>query len=325
MGRTVVGASFDVVSNPEFLREGKAVRDALGPDRIVIGTSSPRAVQRMRELYQPILDTTRCPFLVTDLATAELIKHASNAFLATKISFINQLADICEQTGADIETAAAAMGFDPRIGPDFLRAGIGYGGACLPKDVQAFRFKAQQLGVDFQLLDAVDSVNRNRIPKFLDKIRSLVWNLEGKRVAVWGLAFKPDTDDLRNAPAMELVSQLMANGATVSVHDPVAVSAAKLLIPEASFHSDPYDAAGDADCLAICTEWQAYAGADLQRLRDAMAQPIVVDGRNLFRPEDMAEAGFIYASIGRPLVEGPPRNGRKPPRGDRDHGPSDPR
>jgi UDPglucose 6-dehydrogenase len=297
-------AEFDVVSNPEFLREGKAVRDTLEPDRIIVGSSSPRAVERLREVYRPILDRTHCPFVVTDLATAELIKHASNAFLATKISFINQLADVCERTGADVETVASAMGLDPRIGAAFLRAGIGYGGACLPKDVQAFRFKAHELGIDFDLLDAVDLVNRSRIPRFIEKVRSVLWNLEGKKVAIWGMAFKPDTDDLRNAPAIEIARQLLAEGADVAVHDPVAMPVAKPMIPDAAFWSTPFEAARDADCLVVCTEWEEYATADLARLRDVMAHPVVVDGRNVFHPEHMASAGFVYASMGRPTVWG---------------------
>ncbi|MFN2545346.1 MAG: UDP-glucose/GDP-mannose dehydrogenase family protein [Actinomycetota bacterium] len=299
-------AEFDVASNPEFLREGKAVHDTLEPDRIVVGSSSPRAIERLREVYRPILDGTKCPFVVTDLATAELIKHASNAFLATKISFVNQLADVCERTGADVETVASAMGLDPRIGASFLRAGVGYGGACLPKDVQAFRYKAGELGVDFEILDAVDAVNRSRIDGFLEKIRSVIWNFEDKKVAIWGLAFKPDTDDLRNAPAVRVAEELMAAGARVSVHDPVAMSAAKSMIPDASFEHSPLDAAREADCVVICTEWQEYATTDLTRLREVMTNPVVVDGRNIFRPADMQDAGFVYASVGRPTVWGTP-------------------
>ena len=297
-------ARFDVASNPEFLREGKAVRDTLEPERIVVGSSSPRAVELLKEVYRPILDRTHCPFVVTDLATAELIKHASNAFLAAKISFVNQLADVCERTGADVETVARAMGLDPRIGSAFLHAGIGYGGACLPKDVQAFKYKAREVGIEFDLLEAVDRVNRNRIPVFLDKIRSVVWNLEGKKVALWGLAFKADTDDLRNAPALEVANKLLEAGANVSVHDPVAIPVAKALLPGVAFEDNAYEAAEDADCLVICTEWQEYATADLDRLRSVMAQPVVVDGRNVFHPEHMAEAGFVYASAGRPTVWG---------------------
>ena len=296
------GAEFDVVSNPEFLREGRAIQDTLEPDRIVVGSSSPKAVEQLREVYRPILDRVGCPFVVTDLSTAELIKHACNAFLATKISFVNALADICEKTGADIETVSAAMGLDPRIGPAFLRAGIGYGGACLPKDVQAFRYRAKELGIDLGLMDQVHDVNEQRIEKFIDKIRSVVWNLEGKRIAIWGLAFKPDTDDLRNAPALEVVRHLLAERAEVAVHDPAAMPEAKKLIPEARFFPTPNEAATGADCLAICTEWQEYATADLGHLREVMAEPVVVDGRNLFPPEHMARAGFSYASIGRPTV-----------------------
>jgi UDPglucose 6-dehydrogenase len=289
-------AQFDVASNPEFLREGKAVRDTLEPERIVVGSSSPKAVELLREVYRPILDRTRCPFVVTDLATAELIKHASNAFLAAKISFVNQLADVCERTGADVETIARAMGLDSRIGTAFLHAGIGYGGACLPKDVQAFKYKAREVGIEFDLLEAVDRVNRGRIPVFLDKIRSVVWNLEGKKIALWGLAFKPDTDDLRNAPALEVANRLLDAGAKVSV--------AKALLPGVTFEENPYEAAQDADCLVICTEWEEYATADMERLRAAMAHPVVVDGRNVFHPDRMAEAGFVYASAGRPTVWG---------------------
>ena len=298
-------AQFDVASNPEFLREGKAVADTLEPERIVVGSSSPKAVELLKEVYRPILDRTHCPFVVTDLATAELIKHASNAFLAAKISFVNQLADVCERTGADVETVARAMGLDPRIGSAFLHAGIGYGGACLPKDVQAFKYKAREVGIEFDLLEAVDRVNRNRIPVFLDKIRSVVWNLERKKVTLWGLAFKPDTDDLRNAPSLEVARQLLEAGASVAVHDPVAMPQAKELLPaDVAFEDNPYEAAENADCLVICTEWQEYATADLDRLRAVMAHPVVVDGRNVYHPERMAEAGFVYASAGRPTVWG---------------------
>jgi UDPglucose 6-dehydrogenase len=296
-------AEFDVVSNPEFQREGRAVEDTLHPHRIVVGTSSERAADRMRELYRPILDATGCPFIVTDLPTAELIKHASNAFLATKVSFINKVADICERAGADVEVIAAAMGLDPRIGPRFLRAGIGYGGACLPKDVKAFRFKAEEMGVAFDLLAEVDRINEDRRSRFLERIRGLVGNLEDKRVAIWGLAFKADTDDLRNAPAIDIAQRLTAAGATVAVYDPAAMPAAKPLLPEARFCQDPYEAVEGAECLAICTEWPEFATADLARVRDLMAQPILVDGRNLLRPHDAEAAGFTYVAVGRGSVQ----------------------
>jgi UDPglucose 6-dehydrogenase len=296
------GAEFDVASNPEFLREGRAVHDTLQPDRVVVGSDSPRAVERLREVYRPIVDGVGCPFVVTDLATAELIKHASNAFLATKISFINSVADICERTGADVETVAAAMGLDERIGASFLRAGIGFGGECLPKDVRAFRYKADQLGVDFGLLAAVEQVNEARIDAFVEKVRGVVWNLDDKRVALWGLAFKPDTDDLRHSPALDVARRLVDGGAHVTAYDPVAMPAAKTLLSGVEFAADPYDAARDADCLAVCTEWSVFATADLERLRDEMAHPVVVDGRNLMDPATMARAGFTYASMGRPTV-----------------------
>jgi UDPglucose 6-dehydrogenase len=296
------GADFDVASTPEFLREGRAVQDTLEPDRIVIGASSERAVDRLREVYRPIVDRVGCPVVVTDLATAELIKHSSNAFLATKISFANSIAEICERTGADVEVVAQAMGLDPRIGSAFLHAGIGYGGSCFPKDVRAYRYRAEQLGVSFEILDAVERVNEARIPAFVEKIRSVLWNLEDKRVAVWGLAFKPETDDLRHAPALEVIERLRAEGAQVVAHDPVAIPAAKHLLPDVSFTEDAYDAAQGAHCVAICTEWPEYVGADLERLRGLMARPVIVDGRNLLHPDAAVAAGFVYASVGRPTV-----------------------
>ena len=299
-------SEFDVASNPEFLREGRAVQDTLTPDRVVVGCDSERAVERLRELYRPIVDGAGCPFVVTDLATAELIKHASNAFLATKISFINSVADICERTGADVQTVAAAMGIDDRIGPAFLHAGIGFGGSCLPKDVRAFRHKAEELGVDFALLAAVQQVNDRRIDAFVDKIRGVVWNLADKRVAVWGLAFKPDTDDLRYSPALEVARRLVDGGAHVKAYDPVAMPAAKTVLTGVEFAPDPYEAARDADCLAVCTEWSVFATADLDLLREKMAHPVMVDGRNLMDPATMARAGFTYASMGRPTFGPPP-------------------
>jgi UDPglucose 6-dehydrogenase len=296
------GAEFDVASNPEFLREGQAIHDTLQPGRVVVGSDSPRAIERLREVYRPILDQTGCPFIMTDLATAELIKHASNAFLATKISFINSIADICERTGANVETIAAAMGLDDRIGPSFLRAGIGYGGECFPKDVRAFRHTADELGVGFELLAEVERVNGERIDAFVDKIRGELSGIDGRRVALWGLSFKPETDDLRNSRALEVARRLVAGGARVAAFDPVAMPAAKPLLPDVELAADPYDAARDADCLAVCTEWSQFATADLARLRATMASPVVVDGRNVFDPATMAEAGFTYASVGRPTV-----------------------
>jgi UDPglucose 6-dehydrogenase len=295
------GAEFDVASNPEFLQEGRAVRDTLEPSRIVVGAASDRAAAMLREVYAPIVDKTGCPYIVTDVATAELVKHSSNAFLATKISFINQIAEICDQTGADVEVIAAAMGIDSRIGPSFLSAGIGYGGECLPKDVRAFRFTAESLGVDFSLLEAVDRINTSRREAFLGKIRKAVGgSLQRKRIGLWGLAFKPDTDDLRHAPALDVARRLIAEDADVVAHDPAAMAEAKRLVPELTFASDHFEAARGADCVAICTEWEIYASADLAKLRNEMTQPVIVDGRNLLDPSAAAEAGFSYSAMGRP-------------------------
>lgn len=296
------GAGFEVASNPEFLMEGRAVADTLQPSRIVVGAASERAAETLREVYRPIIDRTGCAFIVTDVATAELVKHSSNAFLATKISFINQVAEVCERTGADVEVVAHAMGMDPRIGPSFLRAGIGYGGSCFPKDVQAYQYRAEQLGVEFSLLKAVDRINQGRRDEFVNKIRSTLGDLKGKRIAVWGLAFKPETDDLRNAPAVDIIRRLLRDGATIVAHDPVASESIARVLPEVELADDPFAAAEGADMLAVCTEWDAYVTADLGHLRDVLGQPVVVDGRNIFDPEAMRKAGFRYISMGRPEV-----------------------
>lgn len=297
-------SGFDVASNPEFLQEGRAVRDTLEPTRIVIGVSSTRAADLLREAYRPIIDQTGCPVIVTDVATAELIKHSSNAYLATKISFINQVAEVCERTGANVETVAHAMGLDPRIGPAFLRAGIGYGGSCFPKDVQAFQHRASELGVDFPILVAAHQVNQERRMTFVNQIKTAVGDLAGKRIAVWGLSFKPETDDLRDAPAIDIIRHLLDAGARVIAHDPVAGPGAKDLIPELTVVAVPEEAVRGADALAVCTEWPLYAGTDLAKLRASLAQPVIVDGRNIFDPSTMEAAGFLYVSMGRPTVTG---------------------
>jgi UDPglucose 6-dehydrogenase len=301
-GWTAPGAVFDVASNPEFLREGQAVRDTLRPDRIVVGANSERAHDRLRELYRPILDASGCPYVATDVATAEIIKLASNALLAAKISFINSVADVCEAAGADVEIVSRAMGLDPRIGPDFLRAGLGYGGFCLPKDVAAFRHKARELGVDFGILAEVARVNEGRVEAVLAKLRTILWNLEGKRIAVWGLAFKAGTDDLRAAPALALVRALREGGAEVVGFDPVANDAAAKEVPDLALARDPVEAATGADAVVVATEWALFQGVDLSRLRDAMAQPVIVDGRNSLDAQVAVEAGFVYASMGRPIL-----------------------
>ena len=297
-------ATVDVASNPEFLQEGHAIRDTLEPTRIVVGADSDRAVETLRRIYRPILDRSGCPFIVTDIPTAELVKHSNNAFLATKISFINLVADICERANADVETVAMAMGLDPRIGSSFLHAGLGYGGECLPKDVQAYRYAAEQLGADFSLLAEVDRINRERQDRFVEKIEASLGGLHGKHIAIWGLAFKAGTDDLRHAPAINVAQRLCAAGASVTAYDPVAVEEAQSQLPEVGFASGPYGAAQGADALAICTDWPEFAEADLGRLRAAMARPIVIDGRNMLDPKAMEDAGFLYMSTGRPTVRG---------------------
>ena len=291
-----------MASNPEFLREGQAVADTLRPSRIVVGAESERAHRSLREFYAPITDVSGCPYIATDVATAELIKLASNAFLATKISFINSVADVCEAAGADIETVAEAMGMDPRIGDQFLRAGLGYGGFCLPKDVAAFRHKAGELGVDFSLLSEVQRVNGNRRAAVVAKLRWILWNLQGKRLAVWGLSFKAGTDDLREAPALHLIQLLQSEGADIVAHDPVAMEAAAQLMPGLALAADPYEAASGAHAVVVATEWPAFRDVDPIRLRSGMAQPVVVDGRNFLDSESLVDAGFVYVSVGRPTL-----------------------
>lgn len=274
---------FDVVSNPEFLREGTAVADTMKPDRVVIGTDSPRAADVMRELYAPILEDSNAPFVVTDISTAELIKHASNAFLATKISFINAIACVCERCGADVRKVAEGMGYDRRIGPAFLAAGVGYGGSCFPKDVDAFIHIATHLGYDFALLKAVREINTAQRSAFVGKIKDALWNLQGKRIAVWGLAFKPMTDDMRNAPSIGVVKDLVVHGADVVVYDPVASEKAKALLPDGiCVAGSALEAADGADCVVVMTEWDEFRSIDLDELKNRLRYPIVVDGRNLY-------------------------------------------
>lgn len=298
------GAEFDVASNPEFLQEGTAVRDTLEPSRIVIGAATDRATETLRRAYEPIIEATGCPVITTTVETAELVKHSSNAFLATKISFINQVAEICERTNADVETIAYAMGLDHRIGPAFLKAGIGYGGACLPKDVQAYHYTAETYGVEFPLLRAVDRINNERRLRFVERVRGAVGDLEDKRLAVWGLAFKAGTDDLRHSPGLEIAQRLSTSGAFVKAYDPAAMDAAAPLLPHVEMAADAYEAARSADAVVICTEWPAFAEADLKLLRSVMARPVIVDGRNLFDPASVAAEGFLYVSMGRPTVSG---------------------
>ena len=304
---------FRVVSNPEFLREGTAVADFLHPDRIVVGVEDPSSAAELREIYRPILEKSfRCPvhngtcppgrkaeFLVTTINSAELIKHASNSFLALKISYANVIADLCEKIGANVEEVTHAMGLDPRIGGQFLKAGLGYGGFCFPKDVQAFIHLSASVGVDFDILKATERVNKQRIDRYFEKIRQALWVVKGKRVGVLGLAFKANTDDIRFAPALEVVKRLLEEGAIVHATDPEAMPRAKALFPQVHYHEDAYQALQDADAALVCTEWDSFRKLDWDRAGKVMARKLVIDGRNLYTPQGMREKGFEYYSFGR--------------------------
>jgi UDPglucose 6-dehydrogenase len=293
---------FDLASNPEFLAEGSAVHDFLHPDRIVLGVNSEKAASLLVQLYAPL----NAPMLITDINSAELIKHASNAFLAMKISFANALATICERTGADVQKVTRGMGLDKRIGEQFLRAGIGYGGSCFPKDVDAFVQIVEQHGYHFELLKAVQNINQQQRLHFLDKIsHALDGNLQGRRVALLGLAFKPHTDDIREAPSLTLIAELLKRGAQVVVHDPVAMGHVQALFgDQIEYADDAYAACTGADLAAFVTEWPQYRALELPRLRTCLRQPRVVDGRNIFDTHKMRALGFMYDSMGRARVEG---------------------
>ncbi len=310
---------FDVASNPEFLREGTAVADFIHADRIVIGTDSDRAADLLKRIYEPLTsgayyrsgaavpgccsDAHRPPLLQTSTKAAEIIKHASNAFLAAKISFVNVVANICEAAGADVEEVARGIGMDSRIGPKFLRAGVGYGGSCFPKDVAAFRHVAEQLGVDFGLLKEVEKINEEQKRRFFQKVRSALWTFRGKKIGVLGLAFKGGTDDIRESPALDIVRQLLHEGSIIAAYDPAATERAKEVLPPGQnmhYVDDPYAAAQDADALVILNEWQEFAELDLKRLHYTLRYPIIIDGRNLYDPATMTENGFTYLSVGRP-------------------------
>jgi UDPglucose 6-dehydrogenase len=304
---------FRVASNPEFLREGTAVGDFLHPDRIVVGVEDPSSAAELREIYRPILEKSfHCPvhngtcppgtkaeFLVTTISSAELIKHASNSFLALKISYANVIADLCEKIGANVEEVTHAMGLDPRIGGQFLKAGLGYGGFCFPKDVQAFIHLAAKVGVEFDILKATERVNKQRVDRFFEKVHQALWVVKGKRVAVLGLAFKANTDDIRFAPALEVVKRLLEEGAVVHATDPEAMPRTKALFPQVQYHEDPYGALRDADAALICTEWSTFRALDWERGGSLMARKLVIDGRNLYTPQGMREKGFEYYSFGR--------------------------
>ena len=294
------GAKFDVVSNPEFLREGCAIRDLMHPDRIVIGAQSQHAIDLMKKVYEPFM----APVLVTDINSAELIKHAANSFLALKISYVNAISAICDVSGADVEKVADGIGMDRRIGRQFLNAGIGYGGSCFPKDVAAFIQISEQLGVPFTLLKEVQRINAGQKERFLKLIRDTLWVLREKKIAVWGLTFKPDTDDVRSSVAIELVDAMLREGAHVTVYDPKGMDKARELkaVADAKFAASALEAVDGAEALVIATEWNEFANVDLAAVKQRMTTPIIFDGRNLLKPETMGELGFHYHSIGRDSV-----------------------
>ncbi|MGD0800057.1 MAG: UDP-glucose/GDP-mannose dehydrogenase family protein [Terracidiphilus sp.] len=327
----VTPQSFDVVSNPEFLREGTAVLDFLHPDRIVVGANTERSAEVLKRIYEPLTGggyyaqpdalpgvcSAQLPakLLVTSAQSAEIIKHASNAFLALKISFINAVANLAETVDADIEDIAAGIGMDSRIGPRFLSAGLGYGGSCFPKDVAAFHWVAQQQGVDFQLLQEIRKVNDMQRSVFFNKVRAALWTLRGKRLAALGLAFKGDTDDIRESPAIDVIGKLLEAGALITAYDPAAMERAQDVLPPAEnlhYAANLYEAAKDADAVLILTDWKEFSEIDLVRLNQTVRFPIVIDGRNLYKPQEMLDHGFTYVSVGRPASyqaqQGKPRN-----------------
>jgi len=289
-----VSIPFSVVSNPEFLREGAAISDFMSPARTVLGSTDARAAEKVAQLHLPL----RAPIVITDLRTAEMIKYASNAFLATKISFINEISNICEALGADIKEVATGMGYDPRITRAFLDAGLGYGGSCFPKDVKALAYMAEEKGRHPQLLHAVMEINQDRRSQLVEKARELLGGLEGKNVGLLGLTFKPNTDDLREAPALDVAELLQREGAQVSAYDPVGMEHASLLMPEIEMARDAYALADQADAIIVCTEWNEFIQLDLERIRDLMRQPVIIDGRNIYDPQQLVRLGFQYAGFG---------------------------
>ena len=308
------GVTFRVASNPEFLREGTAVGDFLHPHRIVVGVEDEMAEKQLKEIYRPVLERSfkcpvhsgRCPevalptWLVTTINSAELIKHASNSFLAVKISYANMVADLAEKLGADIEEVVRAVGMDPRIGPSFFHAGIGFGGFCLPKDLQAFVHLAEKSGADFSMLKEAENINKRRIDRFMEKVRRALWVVKGKQIGLLGLAFKPNTDDIRFAPAIDLIHELLKEGAIVRAYDPEAMEKARPVLPEIQYGRSAYEAAEGAEALLIATEWEQFRKLDWGRVRESMVRPLILDGRNLLSAKEMKGHGFEYYSMGRP-------------------------
>jgi len=288
---------FAIISNPEFLREGSAIKDFLEPDRVVIGVEDEKARQIILDIYSSI----KAPKVVTDIKSAEMIKYAANAFLATKISFINEIANLCEKTGADVKKVAEGIGLDKRIGPKFLNAGIGYGGSCFPKDVDVLNKIAEQKKYKFHLLNAVALVNKNQQKKFFQKIKNTLKKIDGKTVCIWGLAFKPNTDDVRKSPAIEIIKRLQKSGYKIQAYDPIAIKNAQKELPKENikFCKSAYDAAKNADVLALVTEWPEFSEINMQKVKKSMRHPYFLDGRNQFEPEEMRKFGFYYEGIGR--------------------------
>jgi UDPglucose 6-dehydrogenase len=289
------GIDVSVVSNPEFLREGSALTDFFNPDRIVLGSTNREAAEAVAALHEPL----GAPVIITDLRTAEMIKYASNAFLATRISFINEIAQICEKLGADVKEVARGMGADRRIGPHFLDAGIGYGGSCFPKDVLALHHMAASAGCHPQLLGAVMDINQDARVRFVHKLHDILGNFEGAVIGVLGLSFKPNTDDMREAPSVDIIRTLQAGGARVKAYDPVAMQGAGDVLPQVTYCATAYDAAKEADALLIITEWNEFKQLSLERIKQYMRRPVILDGRNIYDPEDMQTFGFTYRGVGR--------------------------
>ncbi len=291
----VNSVDFDVVSNPEFLREGTAIKDFMEPDRIVIGVESKRAEKTMREIYAPL----SAPIVITDIKSAEIIKHASNSFLSLKISYINAIATICELAGADVEKVSAGIGLDKRIAASFLKAGIGYGGSCFPKDISAFIDIAGELGYDFELLKAVERINKTQRAKIIKKVRDVVWTLNKKTVGILGLSFKPDTDDMREAPSIYIINELQKEGVDIRAYDPAAMENARTILKGITYCKNPYEAAKGCHAIMVLTEWREFQKLDLEKIRKAMSQPVIIDGRNIYDPIEMKKLGFTYVSVGR--------------------------
>jgi len=292
------GARFDLVSNPEFLREGSSVEDFMRPDRVILGSDSDKALQIMKDIYRPLY-LIETPFVITNFETAELIKYATNCYLATKISFINEMADLCEKTGADVQVVAKALGLDKRIGSKFLHAGAGFGGSCLPKDLVGLNRIAERLGCQFKIGEAVIEVNRQRRENIVYKVKKLIGNLKNKRIGILGLSFKPNTDDIREAPAIYVIRELLSEGAKIKAYDPAGVKEARKILRKVTFATDAYECAEKADCLVLVTEWNEFRELNLEKIKKLMKAPNLVDARNVYDPKRVKELGFAYLSVGR--------------------------